>query len=303
MPIVATRTGQRHVQLRVPFGIYSAVEWQRAVTFLSISVDTHSRHPDHIKSASSITKHELRQFQRDSSHHSRIRNCGLRWKCTNGFLCGYCAEKRRRSDELAIADALRGAPQSEFVTLTMRHGLLDSLSEQWRTLDRAWSKMTSGKAWMSFRTRFSIAGSSRSFDITWSRDEGWHPHFHAAFIFMKILSPSMVAAFRAELAGRWVRCLEGVGASGERYSQTSEAVANPGAVAHYLTDGGPLKRARADPDAWTLGDLLASAIDGSLTALDLVREFERASTGQHAISMHGAFRRSESPNRKPVHFL
>jgi hypothetical protein len=271
-------------------------------TLLSSPKDTSSPHPQRLDR--DYDDGEVRAFLRTHSQHPRVRTCGIRWQCQNEFLCPFCTPKRLRRDRAAIAEILRGAHSSEFATLTMSHCADDSLGVLWSTLTEAWRLMTKGKGWDQFKNRHGLSGQVKAFDVTWSPDAGWHPHWHLGFSFSGERSDSELIAFRAELATRWVSKLEELGRTASRF-QLSEAIMNTDAVAKYLTDGGPRRRAHPDGISFTLGDLLQSATGGDLRARELVHEFEVASKGRQAISLGGVFytMRTEHSGRARVKFV
>ena len=160
----------------------------------------------------------------------------------------------------------------------------------WDAITNAWATMTRGKRWDKLRARYGVSGNVRAFDCVWSAEQGWHPHWHCAFVFEKELTEHALAGFRAELAERWVASLHSVGYSGQAAAQRSEAIRNPAAVAAYLTGNSPFKLSDTDSPSHTPGDLLHAATDGDLRAAELWGEYEVASLHRRALAGAGVFR-------------
>ena len=286
---------------RVPFGGIDDLSLDDFLSFLSSPKDTNSPPCSISKSTQVNDKYELRSFLRTHSHHTKVKTCGIRWKCENEFLCPFCTSKRLRTDRDSIADVLRFAPSSEFATLTIGHVSSDPLVQLWDQLTEAWRLTVKGKSWDSFRRRHQVAGYVRSFDLTWSAEDGWHPHFHLAFHFSFSRSETELATFRAELKSRWLASVISAGAEADWSSQDSSSVLNPDAVAGYLTNGGPFKRSDQDSPTFTPGDLLHAAVDGDLRARQLWHEHERASLHRRAVVLAGSFSGADRlPQRRAV---
>jgi hypothetical protein len=196
---------------------------------------------------------------------------------------------------------LRSAPSSEFITLTIRHVASDSLLKLWDVLVEAWRLTVKGKPWDSFRRRHQVAGYVRSFDVTWSAENGWHCHWHLTFSFLNLRSEVEPARFRAELTSRWVAAVVNAGGNADESNQESSPIINADAVAAYLTSGGPFRRSDPDSSAFKPGDLLHSAVDGDLRARQLWHELERASLHRRAVVLAGCFSRAARlPQRKAI---
>lgn len=246
--------------------------------------------PTPSKPSQFLTKYELRGYLREHSQHTTVRGCNSFRTCKSEFLCPFCTPKRLHADRASIDGILRGAPSAEFATLTAQHSTADSLMALWDAITGAWAVMSKGKGWDTFRTRHAVSGQIRAFDCTWSAEQGWHPHWHCAFVFEKELTEHALAGFRAELAERWVAALHSLGYSAQAAAQRSEAVRNPAAVAAYLTGTGPFKLSVTDSPSFTPGDLLHAATDGDLAARELWGEYETASLHRRALAGAGAFR-------------
>lgn len=277
---------------RQPFGGIDDLSTDEFLHLLVSPSDTNSPPSSLSKSTQVYDRYELRSFLRTHSHHSKVRTCGIRWKCENEFLCPFCTSKRLRTDRASIADEMRSAPSSEFATLTIGHDPSDPLAQLWSVLTDAWRLTVKGKNWDGFRRRHQVAGYVRSFDLTWSADSGWHPHFHVAFSFMNLRSEIEQATFRSQLKARWVSAVARAGGVATEAIQDCSPVLNADAVASYLTDGGPFKRGDQDSPAWTPGDLLHAAVSHDVRAAELWHEFESASLHQRAVQPAGTFLRA-----------
>ncbi|CAN5124229.1 hypothetical protein BH11ACT5_BH11ACT5_02630 [soil metagenome] len=249
------------------------------------------------------SKWELRQQQRAGSSHPTVRKCGYNWRCNNEFLCPFCTMRMLCHDRTAIKGVLRFAPTAEFATLTMAHTLDGLLDEQWSILNRAWARMTKGKAWDTFRARFAVSGYVRSFDCTWSPRTGWHPHWHVILVSRIELNPTELAQLRARLGSQWTRALAAVGGDAGESAQLSEPVRNADAVAAYMTTDGPFKHSDPDSYSYTPLDLLHAATSGDKSAWMLWTEYEDASRGQRAVTLAGVFATENRRTASAVRFV
>lgn len=115
-----------------------------------------------------------------SQERKRARTTGL-MKCGSGWVCAPCqaAIVERRREELKRALENSSATMVPFlVTYTMQHDRSDRLAKTLQTLLDSYRAMRSGRAWQLFKEDYAAVGSIRATEITWSRDNGYHPHFH-----------------------------------------------------------------------------------------------------------------------------
>lgn len=105
-------------------------------------------------------------------------------RCASPWSCPVCAPKVAvaRAAALApqIAERMEAGYSAWLVTLTVRHDRQSGLAEMFSGLGKAWSWLTSGRAWAEVRQ----AGNPeyvRGYDLT-DGDNGWHPHMHLTLL-------------------------------------------------------------------------------------------------------------------------
>lgn len=131
--------------------------------------------------------------------------------CQSVWVCPFCAGKitERRREELRVGfDAWRAAGGSLlFVTWTQRHLIGDGLEQLLDGMCEARRYATSGTHGKRIRTKYNIAGSVRSLEVTWGRN-GWHPHYHEVLFIDGQVTPKMVSQLEADLFTVWGRGLD-----------------------------------------------------------------------------------------------
>lgn len=140
------------------------------------------------------------------AHYTGTMHCGSIW------LCPVCADVLRRERANEVSEAVKAAQDAGLgcylVTVTVRHGHDDGLTELVRVLSEAWKHVTSGKAWTSFKRGFGVAGYIRSLEITWSSVNSWHPHYHFIFFTEEEATPEKAEAFREFVLPRWIKSVQ-----------------------------------------------------------------------------------------------
>ncbi len=110
------------------------------------------------------------------STHTRFRNlvvCGRVWTCP--VCASRISEERRR--ELSLAAGMNDLSPM-MVTFTLRHKREDRLDRVLSALLEAVRAFKSGRYWQRIKKEYGVAGSVRSLEVTYSDENGWHPHCH-----------------------------------------------------------------------------------------------------------------------------
>lgn len=125
-----------------------------------------------------------------------------------------CAAVIRAGRAAEIALALERAHELgrgvSFLTLTLRHTRDDELSFTLDTLQQAWRKVTSWRAFKDLAELLGVVGSIRSTEITVGHN-GWHPHAHLATITGEPLSDELRSVFETELSRIWQKAVVSLG--------------------------------------------------------------------------------------------
>lgn len=140
----------------------------------------------------------------DKGRHGRSLFSGLH-VCGNAWLCPVCSQliSEFRADEArkAIAWAQKHDYTVELHTLTVRHGVDDSMLSLVQGMANAWRWMTSHKTFKNIRDRVGYVGSIRALEVTHGAN-GWHPHYHIMFF-----SRSGFALDRISLSELWAQAV------------------------------------------------------------------------------------------------
>lgn len=138
-----------------------------------------------------------------------VQTCGHIWTCP---VCSL----RIRNDRCArVLRALKNAGgRWQLVTLTLSHHAGDSLARLERGLASAWRRTRQGGEIQALWSE-NVSASVRATEITWSHENGWHPHLHVI-----LRTPEWSEDDRAALFDRFRACV--VRELGERHAPNIE---------------------------------------------------------------------------------
>ena len=140
----------------------------------------------------------------DHAYFSGVESCGSIWACPT------CAAKKRaeRANELKTAyQAIQADPDLHpglFLTFTLRHNNTIALQTLLATIQKAYAQMRSTRAWRDLMERLGHVGIIRATEVTYSKANGWHPHFHCWLITDGRISNKALQAADAEITEMWV---------------------------------------------------------------------------------------------------
>jgi hypothetical protein len=111
-----------------------------------------------------------------SSHYKGLLTCASVWVCP--VCSSRIAEKRR--DELArlIKKHIKAGGSCYMVTYTIAHSRYDDLRELLRLFLAGRSDMKGSRLGRKIKATFGLVGSVSVLEVTWSKENGWHPHVH-----------------------------------------------------------------------------------------------------------------------------
>lgn len=189
-------------------------------------------------------------------------------RCGSPWACPVCAPKlasaRARVLGPQIASRLAAGWRAFFITLTVRHQRLDLLEDLFSGLSKAWAKLTSGKGWKTL-TREGRPEFVRGYDLTWSPENGWHPHVHVVLL----VPPSADGKKMADgMAVRWRSMLSNLGFDAlpqaqdvqECYDAEEAAAYAVAPAAVYEATSLATKKARKGNSGLTAFDILRAAV-------------------------------------------
>ena len=225
----------------------------------------------------------------DASHHiSGVKRCGSPWVCP---VCAPTVRERRAAEiDLACAEWVRRGGSVYFMTATVPHSHVDSLTDTLGLLTSMWSEASSGRSWATWRKANGVVGVIRSVEITYGDRNGWHPHIHA----LLFVAPGVVFD-GAGLALRWRGRFDAHGIGGKWVPHVSADVRpvdmrDRSEIGGYLAKvqggwGAGLELARGDlkRGGVTADQLLELASTGQSCWVELWAEYERATKGRRFI--------------------
>ena len=160
-----------------------------------------------------------------SAHYSGLMVCGSIWVCP---ICAAKISERRRSElEQAIERCIANGGAVYLVTYTISHKRYDSLETLLQSFLSARRRMRQGRAAQEFRKQFGILGTVSVREVTWSKQNGWHPHCHELVFCSSEIDVEMFDKVARE---QWERSVEHEGLSinehGFNVSRTYGSVAD-----------------------------------------------------------------------------
>ena len=223
------------------------------------------------------------------SYYAGLQTCASPWACPS------CAAKIAAGRVVEVDTAVRKHESHGggacMLTTTFAHTRGDRLADLLADQQRAWELFTDRKEWRSAKRDYGLE-IIRFRELTWGTDNGWHPHFHTAFLTSRTLSDQERSKIEADLSKAWISALKKVGRSGLTGIALCLDAWKAEDLADYLTKQGvpstwgmPQELAGAafkkgKPDRLTPWDLLAQAADGDAGAYRLWCEYEAATKGK-----------------------
>jgi hypothetical protein len=147
------------------------------------------------------------------AHFTGLKTCGSVWGCP------VCQAKIRHARALLVEKALNRALEMghgiEFVTLTARHHLGQTLLDLFDQTQQAWQGMGRDKSFKHLKADL-LQGLIVVREVTYGSANGWHPHLHIAAITWRPLSPAQRQQLEDGFWYCWSRQLHRVGLSALR---------------------------------------------------------------------------------------
>ena len=135
----------------------------------------------------------------NNAHYVYLRHCASTWFCLS------CAEKvfRERQKEIKQAFKYYSGKSASFVTITVPHNSSDYFPDFMERLRKAMTRLKHGKAWQSFKEKYKVDGEIRTLEVTYSKKNGFHPHYHICLFYDCILSDQQVKDAEKWIEDRW----------------------------------------------------------------------------------------------------
>ena len=210
-------------------------------------------------------------------------SCGHIWSCP------VCSERIRACRcERAMRAVRNAGGRWQMLTVTVAHGPHDDLRTLLLGLSAAWRRARQGGAVQRNWTA-RVTASIRSTEIKWHGRNGWHPHLHLA-----LRTSAWSDVERTELLRRWQSAVERhLGAahvpSTERglWWSSPLTVVSDGdiGVARYVSGLGLEVTGAAGDDKGSPWSVARAAAEGDARAIELWREYCRATSGRRMIEL------------------
>lgn len=150
-----------------------------------------------------------KHLKTEKAFYNGLLVCGSVWHCP---ICAAKISERRKS-ELKQAFDLHKANGGKIghLILTFSHSRNDSLSDNLDKFLKAMTKFRSGKRYDKISKQLEMIGSIRVFEVTYSDNNGFHPHAHLAILYNKKCSLKRIETEMTEL---WLKACNKFGLTG-----------------------------------------------------------------------------------------
>jgi len=214
------------------------------------------------------------------------------------------SERKRVEVEAAIEVAKAMGRRAVLLTLTFSHGqgdrLADLLDKLLKAFEAGFSKNKGGRV---FKQRLDMLGMIKALEITWGRDNGFHPHLHVLlFVGKEAPSASEIQEMASSL---WVKACKAVGLNA--HPRIGCNVQEGNSASAYISKMGLDNK----PAAWTLGaemtkgaskngratgfsilQLVDLAASGDKSAIAAWVEYAKATEGRHPLRWSNGLRKA-----------
>lgn len=136
-----------------------------------------------------------------NAYFGGVMHCGSVWACEH---CSSIIKAKKAEEVKEATDRWSSLGGSfAFLTLTIPHGIEDSLEDLKTALLKGWAWATSGKRWRRIKAEYGIEHFIRSIEVRFSWATGWHIHMHILLFLGWEQSDGDIASMRAELFASW----------------------------------------------------------------------------------------------------
>ena len=221
--------------------------------------------------------------ERGTAHYDNLQRCGSVWTCAP--CSGEITEVRKIELKQGIDNWRKKSGHVYLVTLTNRHHFGDDLGDLLKGQRNALEKLWRQRAVKEMLATLGYVGRITATEVTWSFDNGWHPHFHLLVFFDHEINAQGLQTF---LANEWRNACRKAGLklpSMERGVDVRDGTYADQYVAkwgleHELTKG-HVKKGRGE--SLTPFDLLRQYPESPELFGDLFREFADAFKGKRQL--------------------
>ncbi len=166
-----------------------------------------------------------------SAYYRGLMRCGSVWVCPQ---CATSISERRRAElEQAIERCIAQGGAIYLATYTVSHQEYDDLAELLTAFGAARKRAKLGRAAQKLKTQFGIFGTISVREVTWSKQNGWHPHCHELIFCAREIDADEYAQRARQL---WQKGAEHEGLSMNEHGFQLDKTS--GAIARYVTKFG-----------------------------------------------------------------
>lgn len=119
--------------------------------------------------------------QTQKAFYSGLMVCGSVWTCP--VCAAKIAERRRIELKQAFDIHQKEGGRIALLTLTFSHKKIDRLKDILDMFSKATNKFMSGRAFQNIRDEIGMIGRVRALEVTYSNNNGFHPHAHLALFY------------------------------------------------------------------------------------------------------------------------
>lgn len=136
--------------------------------------------------------------QTDRVYTKNLMTCGLGWVCP---VCSARITGKRRRE---LSDVIGNWSGSVIMgAFTVGHHAGDKLTDVKKILDGACRSLFGGRSGQDIKHQTGIIGTIQANEVTWSPDNGWHPHRHVLFFADHVLSRDELSLFTDHVSKRF----------------------------------------------------------------------------------------------------
>lgn len=234
-----------------------------------------------------------------SSHFRGVATCGSVWMCP--ICAAKITERRKLELQIAVTEAQKRCWHVYMVTYTLQHKGYEPIEAVLKKLIAAVRKIKGGRAWeRDFRSVYDWKGSVTALEMTYSFENGGHPHKHVMELLGRKLTEEEKIKMRDDLAIKYQNILAGL----DGYADFEIAVNVRDAtdyIAEYIAKFGyepkarkwgvsdemakyPVKGKGMEEGHYTMFQLLDLYKDGNLDAGRVFAEFAVAFRGRSQLT-------------------
>lgn len=129
-----------------------------------------------------------------------IANCGGYWRCP------VCALKISESKKELLSGLITAHQEKGFsigfLTLTVRHSRVDTLKKSLEKISNNYRSFQNQRFFSREKIELGFIGQVKTLEITYSKENGWHPHLHLLF-FYNHSDLKKIEKFQKEFISKW----------------------------------------------------------------------------------------------------